>query len=162
MAKRIIELVVNRDRYQVAVAPERTLLEVLREDLRLTGTKRGCGEGTCGACTVLVDGRSVSSCLTLAVECHQREITTVEGLASQGHPLVASLAAHGAASGGFGTPGLLMSAADLLSRHPDPGPQEIGEGLAGHLAPGTGYGRLAAAIAASARELADRKAGGPA
>jgi len=90
VAKQLIELIVNGDRYEVAVDPWRSLAEVLREDLNLTGTKIGCNQGDCGACTVLVGGRSVSSCLTLAVECHQKEITTIEGLAASPqelHPL---------------------------------------------------------------------------
>ncbi len=158
MAKQNIELIVNGDRYELAVDPWRTLAEVLREDLRLTGTKIGCAQGDCGACTVLMDGRSVSSCLTLAVEAHQRDITTIEGLASAPdklHPLQESFVEHGAVQCGFCTPGMILSAKHLLDQNPAPSEAEIRAGLSGNLCRCTGYNKIVDAIGAAAKKLAD-------
>jgi carbon-monoxide dehydrogenase small subunit len=157
MAKQTIELIVNGDRYEVAVDPWRTLAEVLREDLRLTGTKIGCAQGDCGACTVLMDGRSITSCLTLAVEAHQREITTIEGLApspEELHPIQEAFVNHGAVQCGFCSPGMILSAKHLLDHNPSPSEAEIRQGLSGNLCRCTGYNKIVDAIAAAADKLA--------
>ena len=158
MAKQTIELIVNGDRYEIAVDPWRTLADVLREDLRLTGTKIGCAQGDCGACTVLMDGRSISSCLTLAVEAHQRDITTIEGLAvspTELHPLQEAFVQHGAVQCGYCTPGMIMSAKHLLDHTPNPSEEEIRQGLSGNLCRCTGYNKIVDAIGAAAAKLAD-------
>lgn len=154
--KQSIELKVNGDTYALAVDPWRTLNEVLREDLNLTGTKLGCGSGDCGACTVLVDGRSVSSCLTLAVEVHGKEIQTVEGLAPSGDkldPIQEAFVEEGAIQCGFCTAGMEMSAAYLLSQNSSPTKEEIREGLSGHLCRCTGYIQIVDAISAAAEKM---------
>ena len=148
----------NGDRYEVAIDPWRTLNEVLREDLGLTGTKHGCGDGDCGVCTVLLDGRSVLSCLTLAVSADGADIRTVEGLA-QGrerlHPIQEAFISAGAIQCGYCTPGMELSALYLLSRHPLPGEAEIRAGLAGNLCRCTGYAKIVAAIQKAATRLPD-------
>ena len=154
--KKEITITVNGDIYHVAVDPWRTLNEVLRNDLNLTGTKLGCGTGDCGACTVLVDGRTVSSCLTLAVEVDGREITTIEGLAPSGeelHPIQKAFIEKGAIQCGFCTPGMELSALYLLKNNPKPTEAEIREALSGNLCRCTGYNKIVEAIAAAAEEL---------
>ena len=154
--KHPIELKINGDIYSLAVDPWRTLNEVLREDLHLTGTKLGCGSGDCGACTVLVDGRSVSSCLTLALEVQGKKIQTVEGLASSGdtlHPIQEAFVEKGAIQCGFCTSGMEMSAAYLLSQNSSPTEQEIREGLSGHLCRCTGYIQIVDAISDAAQKM---------
>ena len=156
VAKQIIELIVNGDRYEVAVEPWRSLAEVLREDLNLTGTKIGCNQGDCGACTVLIDGRAVSSCLTLAVEAQHRDITTIEGLAPSAqelHPLQEAFLEHGAVQCGFCTGGMIMSAKYLLDKNPDPSPEEIRRGLSGNLCRCTGYNKIVDAIGDAAKRI---------
>lgn len=156
MAKQNIDLKVNGFTYRVAVEPWRSLAEVLREELGLTGTKVGCNQGDCGACTVLVDGRAVSSCLTLAVEAHQREITTIEGLAAspeQLHPIQQAFIDHGAVQCGFCTAGMILSAKALLDHNPDPSEEEIRQGIAGNLCRCTGYTKIVEAISAAAQTL---------
>ena len=172
--KQTIVLEVNGDRYEVAVQPWRTLNEVLREDLRLTGTKRGCGDGDCGACTVLCDGRSVTSCLMLAVEAEGHQITTVEGLAGGRdalHPIQAEFIAAGAIQCGYCTPGMELSAAFLLSQNPAPTEAEIRRGLSGNLCRCTGYQKILEAVERAAAKMraaagdvprADGEAGPPA
>jgi len=157
VAKQIIELTVNGDRYEVAVEPSRSLAEVLREDLGLTGTKIGCNQGDCGACTVLIDGRSVASCMTLAVEAQHREITTIEGLAASLqnlHPIQEAFVEHGAVQCGFCTSGMIMSAKNLLDKNPSPSEQEIRHALSGNLCRCTGYTKIVEAIDAAAGNLA--------
>ncbi len=154
--KHLIEFKVNGDTCSLAVDPWRTLNEVLREDLNLTGTKLGCGSGDCGACTVLVDGKSVSSCLTLAVEVDGKEIQTVEGLAPSGkelHPIQEAFIENGAIQCGFCTSGMEMSAAYLLSRNSSPTREDIREGLSGHLCRCTGYIQIVDAIADAAQKM---------
>jgi len=154
--KHDIHLTVNGDRHHLAVDPRRTLNEVLREDLNLTGTKLGCGSGDCGACTVMVDGRAVSSCLTLAVEVDGSDILTIEGLAPSGeklHPIQAAFVEKGAVQCGFCTPGMAMSAAYLLSQNPCPDEREIREGLSGNLCRCTGYTKIVAAIQSAAEHM---------
>ncbi len=162
MAKKTIELIVNGDHYEVAIDPWRTLAEVLREDLRLTGTKIGCNQGDCGACTVIVDGRTVSSCLTLAVECHHREITTIEGLAKSPqelHPLQQAFIDKGAVQCGFCTGGMILSAKHLLDRNPNPDEEQIRKGLSGNLCRCTGYNKIVEAIGHASRQMASCKEG---
>lgn len=159
--KELITLLVNGDTYELAVPPWRTLNEVLRDDLELTGTKLGCGTGDCGACTVLIDGRSVSSCLTLAVEAAGREITTIEALAvstEELDPIQEAFVEKGAIQCGYCTPGMIMSAKFLLDRNPDPSEAEIRAGLSGNLCRCTGYNKIVDAIADAAgrrREAVD-------
>ena len=156
MAKQTIELIVNGDRYELAVDPWRTLADVLREDLRLTGTKIGCAQGDCGACTVLLDGRSISSCLTLAVEAHQREVTTIEGLSPSPdklHPIQEAFVQHGAVQCGYCTPGMVLAAKHLLDQNPAPSEAEIRAGLSGNLCRCTGYNKIVDAIGAAAQKL---------
>ena len=132
---------VNGEPLRVSFASYKTLLEVLREDLSLTGTKHGCELGECGACAVLVDGRPVLSCLVLAQQCEGREITTIEGLAlgPELHALQSAFADLGGAQCGYCTPGILLTAKALLDRHPDPSREQIREALSGHLCRCTGY-----------------------
>jgi carbon-monoxide dehydrogenase small subunit len=153
---RLITLKVNGDHHEVAVEPWRTLNEVLREELGLTGTKHGCGQGDCGACTVLLDGRSVLSCLTLAVSADGCDVRTVEGLA-QGrerlHPIQEAFISGGAIQCGYCTPGMELSALYLLQRNPRPTETDIRAGLAGNLCRCTGYAKIVAAIAAASTRL---------
>ncbi|MCG6908882.1 MAG: (2Fe-2S)-binding protein [Deltaproteobacteria bacterium] len=154
--KHDIKLTVNGDTYSLAVDPWRTLNQVLREDLNLTGTKLGCGSGDCGACTVILEGRSVSSCLTLAVEADGKKIMTVEGLAPSGeelHPIQEAFIEKGAIQCGFCTPGMELSAYHLLSKNPRPTDEQIREGLSGNLCRCTGYNKIVEAIAASAETM---------
>ena len=152
--KQIIMLKVNDEFYEVAVEPHRTLLEVLRESLGLTGTKKGCDEGECGACTVLMDDKPVSSCLLLAVEAQGRSITTIEGLARNGqlHPLQQAFIDHGAIQCGFCTPGQILSAKALLDRSPRPTEAEVRQAMAGNLCRCTGYVKIVAAIVAAGQK----------
>ena len=148
--KHLITLNVNGDTYQLAINPWRTLNEVIREDLNMTGTKFGCGTGNCGACTVLVNGRSVNSCLTLAVEMDGKNITTVEGLAPSGeelHPIQKAFIEKGAIQCGYCTPGMEISALYLLNNNPAPKEGEIRAGLSGNLCRCTGYNKIVEAIA---------------
>ncbi|MCC7137437.1 MAG: (2Fe-2S)-binding protein [Planctomycetes bacterium] len=139
---------VNGEDHEVAFLPHKTLLEVLREDLGLTGTKHGCELGECGTCTVVVDGEPMLSCLLLAVECDGREITTVEGLSTaQGpHPLQRAFADLNAAQCGYCTPGFLCASKALLDRDPSPSRDTIREELAGNLCRCTGYGKIYEAV----------------
>ncbi len=147
-----LTLCVNGEEHRVLAPAHRTLLEVLREDLDLTGTKHGCELGECGACTVLLDGEPVLACLTLAVEAAGRAVTTVEGLARGPHlsPLQQAFRELGAAQCGYCTPGMLLAATALLSRNPRPTRREIAESLAGNLCRCTGYAKIVAAVALAA------------
>ncbi len=152
LAPTTIELTVNGRRRTAAVAPWQTLLDFLRDELRLTGTKECCLVGECGACTVRLNGRIVDSCLVLAVEADGGEVTTVEGLAPPGslNPLQENFLRYGAVQCGFCTPGQLMAADDLLRRIPDPTIEEIAEGLAGNLCRCGCYEQIIEAVAATA------------
>jgi aerobic-type carbon monoxide dehydrogenase small subunit (CoxS/CutS family) len=150
-----IELTVNGRHYAIEIAPHHTLLDVLRDDLGLTGTKECCVVGECGACTVIVDGRTVNSCLMLAAEADGSEIITVEGLSADGKlsPLQKAFLDHGAAQCGFCIPGQLMSAHALLMHNPHPTPEEIHEALAGNLCRCAGYEQITEAVLAAAEEV---------
>lgn len=134
------------------VKPRETLLDVLRGRLRLTGTKKGCGNGECGACTVLLDKKAVNACLVLALTVDGRRVTTVEGLAGaeELHPLQKAFVTYGALQCGFCTPGMLMSASALLAEHPAPGREDIKKALSGNLCRCTGYLQIIEAIEAAA------------
>jgi carbon-monoxide dehydrogenase small subunit len=150
-----LNLSVNGETVEASFAPYKTLLEVLREDLALTGTKHGCELGECGACAVLVDGEPQLSCLVLAVECAGRNVETVEGLArgAELHPLQAAFADLGAAQCGYCTPGILMTAKALLEREPNPSRERIREAISGNLCRCTGYQQIYEAIEAAAQVM---------
>ncbi len=150
-----ISLRVNGEPVEVLFAPYKTLLEVLREDLGLTGTKHGCELGECGTCTVLLDGEPVLSCLVLAVECEGRSVETVEGLASgtKLHPLQAAFADRGGSQCGYCTPGMLMTAKALLDHEANPSRERIKEAISGNLCRCTGYNQIVEAIEEAAAEL---------
>ena len=154
-----MEFTVNGESAPVSFAPYKTLLEVLREDLNLTGTKHGCELGECGACTVLLDGEPVLSCLALALECSGRRIETIEGLArgSELHPLQAAFADFGGSQCGYCTPGVIMTAKALLDRNPDATKDQIKEATAGNLCRCTGYLQIAEAIEGAAAVLREER-----
>ena len=151
--KQLINLTVNGTQHEIQVGPQQTLLEVLREGLGLTGTKKGCNQGECGACTVLLDGQAVSSCLVLAVRAHGKTVLTVEGLATDGqlHALQQAFIAHGAVQCGFCTSGMLLSAKALLDRNPHLTTREIEESIDGNICRCTGYVKIIEAISAVAQ-----------
>src|SRR4029453_18026056 len=150
-----ISFTLNGEPVEVAFAPHKTLLEVLREDLALTGTKHGCELGECGTCTVLVDGEPVLSCLALPVETEGRRITTVEGMAEGGqlHPLQQAFAELGAAQCGYCTPGILLTATALLTERPSPTRDQVKEALAGNLCRCTGYTKILDAVELAALRM---------
>jgi aerobic carbon-monoxide dehydrogenase small subunit len=147
-----IELTVNGEARRATVEPRKTLADMLREDLRLTGTHLGCEHGVCGACTVILDGRAVRSCLVFAVQARGAEVTTVEGLAPDGEltPVQAAFQAEHGLQCGFCTPGFVVSATALLDRNPEPSDDEIREGLSGNLCRCTGYQGILRAVRAAA------------
>jgi carbon-monoxide dehydrogenase small subunit len=154
--KHLIKLNVNGQEYELAVDSWKTLNEVLRDDLRLTGTKLGCGSGDCGACTVIMNGRTVTSCLTLAVEADGNKIMTVEGLAPTGeelHPIQEAFIEKGAIQCGFCTPGMELAALYLLKHNPSPTEEDIRAGLSGNLCRCTGYNKIVEAIAHAAEKV---------
>lgn len=146
--KRAIQLIVNGDEYDLAIEAHRTLLEVLREDLGLTGTKRGCDLGACGACTVLIGGKPHISCLTLAAGLQGKEILTIEGLSQDGdpHPLQMAFVEKGAIQCGFCTPGVVLTAKAFLDECPHPSEREIRRAISGNLCRCTGYSKIVEAI----------------
>jgi carbon-monoxide dehydrogenase small subunit len=150
-----IRMTVNGEEHEVLFDGYKTLLEVLREDLNLPGTKHGCELGECGACAVLVDGEAVLSCLMLGVQAADREITTVEGLADREdlHPLQAAFADLGGSQCGYCTPGFLVTAKALLDRNPDPTREEIREALSGNLCRCTGYNQIFESVEEAARQM---------
>jgi carbon-monoxide dehydrogenase small subunit len=155
MEKELLKLTVNGESYEVLVQPNSTLLDVLRDQLKLTGTKKGCDAGDCGACTVIMDGRPVNACLVLALKAQGRQIATIEGL-SDGpeklHPIQQAFVEHGAIQCGFCTPGMINSAKALLERNPKPTEEEIKSGIAGNLCRCTGYVKIIEAIQAAAEK----------
>ena len=153
--KKLINLNVNGTEYELAVAPNRTLTRALRDDLGLFGTKEGCGVGDCGACTVIMDGKPVNSCLVLAVQADGSEITTIEGVAgAEGlHPVQQAFVELGAIQCGFCTPGMILSAKSLLDSRPEPTEREIREALSGNLCRCTGYQKIVEAVQEAAKTL---------
>jgi aerobic-type carbon monoxide dehydrogenase small subunit (CoxS/CutS family) len=151
--KSFIQLTVNGQSVDAAVEPNRTLLQFLREDLGLTGTKHGCGLGDCGACTVILDGQAVNSCLVLAIHAHGREVLTIEGLAEDGklHPIQQAFVDKGSIQCGFCTPGMILSAKALLDANPKPTEQEIRMAISGNLCRCTGYQKIVEAIGEAAK-----------
>lgn len=150
-----VQFTLNGEPVEAAFAPHKTLLEVLREDLGLMGTKHGCELGECGTCTVLVDGKPVLSCLTLGLDLEGREVTTIEGMATpEGlHPLQETFADLGAAQCGYCSPGFLLVAKELLEQNPNPSREEIKEALAGNLCRCTGYVKIFEAVELAAARL---------
>ena len=155
MTKAAVRLTVNDEAYDLAIDADRTLLDVLRGDLELTGTKTNCLEAECGVCTVLVDGRAVNSCTLLAVTAEGRRITTIEGLARDGalHPLQQAFIDHGAVQCGYCIPGMILSAKAFLDDTPAPTDAEVREALAGNLCRCTGYQKIVQAVLAAAETL---------
>ena len=154
-----ISFTLNGEPVEVAFAPHKTLLEVLREDLGLTGTKHGCELGECGTCTVLVDGRSILSCLMLGLDAEGRQVETIEGMAEAGelHPLQDTFADLGAAQCGYCSPGFLLAAKELIEKSPHPSRDEIKEALSGNLCRCTGYIKIYEAVELAAARMRGEK-----
>jgi aerobic carbon-monoxide dehydrogenase small subunit len=154
--KKLIRLTVNDREHELAVEANRSLLQVLREDLGLTGAKQGCGLGECGACTVLLDGRPVNSCLVLAAQAHGATIVTIEGLADGDrlHPVQRAFVEKGAIQCGFCSPGMILSAKALLDQTPTPTEEEIRTALSGNLCRCTGYQKIVEAVVSASRAIA--------
>ncbi len=152
--KQIVELKVNGLSYDVAIRPEELLIDVLRQKLELIGTKKGCGQGDCGTCTVLIDGKRALACMTLAIACQGKEILTIEGMEDQGelHPIQEAFLDKGAVQCGFCTPGMIMSTKALLDENPNPSRDEIKRGLSGNLCRCTGYIKIFDAVEAATRQ----------
>lgn len=147
--KVLMNITVNGDPYEVAVKPNTTLIQLLRDHLNLTGTKQGCGTGDCGACTVIMNGKAVNSCLVLALDAAGSQVTTIEGLASREGkltPIQKAFVKHGAIQCGFCSPGMIMTASDFLSRNPRPTEAEAREAISGNLCRCTGYVKIVEAI----------------
>ncbi len=155
MPKQIIKLTVNDQPYEVAVEPYWTLLETVREEMGFTGSKEGCGTGDCGACSMIVDGRLITSCLMLAPEADDSEVLTIEGLARNGdlHPIQQAFIDTGGVQCGFCTPGMIVAAKSLLDRSPSPTLEDVRQGLAGNLCRCTGYAKIYEAVLAAADKL---------
>jgi carbon-monoxide dehydrogenase small subunit len=156
--KHVIELNINGSAYDVVISPQDLLIDVLRQKLDLTGTKKGCGQGDCGTCTVLIDGRRALACLTLAIACEGRRILTIEGMEQHGalHPIQQAFIDKGAVQCGYCTPGMLMTSKALLDHNPKPTAEEIRQALAGNLCRCTGYDPIVAAV----QQVANRNGGG--
>jgi carbon-monoxide dehydrogenase small subunit len=150
-----VKLTVNGTLYELTVPPWKTLVEVIREDLGLTGTKEGCGLGECGACTVIMDSKTVNSCLVLAAEAEGKQITTIEGLADGDklHPIQQAFIDHGGLQCGFCTPGMIMSTKALLDKTPNPTEEDIRREIAGNLCRCTGYTKIIESIKAAAKNM---------
>lgn len=155
MSKRVLSFTLNGDPTEVIVKDNMTLLDLLRDKLGLTGTKKGCEQGECGACTVMLDGKPVNSCCTLAVECEGRDVVTIEGIAKGGklHPIQKQFIEKWALQCGYCTPGMIMSAKALLDVNPHPTELEIREAIEGNLCRCTGYAKIVEAIQAAAAEM---------
>ncbi len=149
--KQLIQLDINNTVYDVPVNPRDLLVDVLRKTVGLTGTKKGCGQGDCGACTVLIDGIPVLSCITLAISCQGKKITTIEGVVSESgelHPIQQAFVDYGAIQCGFCTPGMILTTKALLDRNPYPDVEEIKRSIAGNICRCTGYKKIIEAICA--------------
>lgn len=159
--KQVISLDINGQIHEVPVGNGDLLVDVIRKKVGLTGTKKGCGQGDCGACTVLIDGEPVLSCITLAVACQGKKITTIEGLADKSgnlHPIQKAFVDHGAVQCGFCTPGMILSSKALLDKNPKPGKHEIKRGLSGNLCRCTGYALIIEAVQAAADAMSKGEA----
>lgn len=159
MQKLVVNYTINGQAYDAYIEPNRTLLEVVRDDLRLTGAKEGCGTGDCGACSMIVDGKLITSCLMLAPQADGAEITTIEGLAQNGelHPVQQAFIDQGAVQCGFCIPGIILAGKVLLDKNPNPSEHEIREAIAGNLCRCTGYTKIVEAIGAAAGSPGSRK-----
>ena len=155
MSKQIVNFIVNGRAYETAIEPQMTLLEVIRDELDLTGTKCGCGVGECGACTVLVDGKPTLSCCTLAMSVKEKNIITIEGLADGAnlHPVQKAFVKYGAVQCGYCTPGFILMTKALLDENPDPTEEEVKEALAGNLCRCTGYVKIVEAVLAASEMM---------
>ena len=154
-----VRLTVNGTLFELSVKPWETLIDVLRDYLGLTGTKEGCGLGECGACTVIMEGEAVNSCLVLAAEADGKQIATIEGLAvgDKLHPVQEAFIEHGGLQCGFCTPGMIMSAKVLLDENPNPSEEEIRKGIAGNFCRCTGYAKIIESIKAAAENMQGMK-----
>jgi carbon-monoxide dehydrogenase small subunit len=158
-----LQIRVNGVTYSLEVEPRKTLLELLREDLNLTGAKEGCGLGECGTCTVLLDGKPVKSCITLALQAGGREVTTIEGMErSDGslHPIQQAFIDYGAIQCGFCTPGMVLSAKALIDENPDPTELDVRQAIAGNLCRCTGYQKIVEAILSVSQQMLDERSKG--
>lgn len=155
MERKAIKFVLNGKPLEMTVPPSRTLLEMIRDDLKMTGTKEGCGQGECGSCTVIMGGQTVNSCLVPAVEADGQEITTIEGLVEGEtlHPIQEAFVEQSGMQCGFCTPGMILSAKYLLDRNPSPDESEIREGIAGNFCRCTGYTKIIESIGAAAEAM---------
>ena len=153
--KKPLQLTVNGELRQVLVEPYYSLLDALRDDIRLTGTKKGCDEGDCGACTVFLNGKPVTSCMVLAHSAHDSEVTTIEGLANleELHPVQQAFVDYGGLQCGFCIPGLIMSATALLQENPSPTEEDVRFGIGGNLCRCTGYSKVVEAVLAAAKDM---------
>lgn len=159
MAEQIVKFIVNGRSYEIPIEPQMTLVEVLRDKLDITGTKISCGAGECGACTVLIEGKPVLSCLTLAITAREKNILTIEGLAKGNdlHPIQKAFIDNGAIQCGFCTPGMILTTKALLDENPNPTRREVRKALAGNLCRCTGYVKIVDAVLVAAEEM--RKGG---
>lgn len=154
--KQLVVLEINGWTYEIPVEPRDLLVDVIRKKVGLNGTKKGCGQGDCGACTVLINGEPVLSCITLAIACQGKKITTIEGLAAADgklHPIQQSFVDHGAVQCGFCTPGMILTSKALLDKNPKPSEDEIKRGLAGNICRCTGYKKIVEAVSAVSKTM---------
>lgn len=157
--KKMLSFVLNGENTAVEVAPSDMLVDVLRDKLLLTGTKKGCGKGECGACTVILNGEAVNSCMVPALKAEGAAVETIEGIGSADklHPLQESFIDHGAIQCGFCTPGMIMSAKALLDKNPAPGREDIREAVSGNICRCTGYVKIETAVSAAAKQIREKQ-----
>ena len=157
--KKPLQLTVNGEPKQILVEPYSSLLDMLRDEVRLTGTKKGCDEGDCGACTIFLNGKSVTSCMVLAHSAHDSEVITIEGLgkSDEMHPVQQAFVDYGGLQCGFCIPGLIMSTTAFLNEHPDPTEEEVRFGIGGNLCRCTGYNKVVEAVLAAARDMNSKR-----